>query len=132
MPAETREERQQRAVQRVLDSLDHLDARIDSHYARERRHARRPFRAPVSVCVPNPSEPIVRPDDRNSFRAWGRSLSEAGISLLHTEPIDAPLILVGIDLPGGGRKWFQSEIVRRRPIATEGFHEFGLVFRGRA
>lgn len=112
----------------MLDTLDRLDARTEEHFVKVRETARKPFRGQVTICVPDPDDPIVRPREENCFRAWGRSLSSSGMSFIHIAPIDVPVVLVGIG--GGKTTWFQAQIVRRREM--EEFHEFGVAFRGRA
>lgn len=123
------DEKPSRAVQRVLDTLDMLDARTDEHYSRSRNARRHNWRGQVTLCIPNPDDPIVRVDESHGIPAWGRSLSETGMALIHTEPIDTPVVFVGVDT-GSGKTWFQAQIVRRREI--DGFHEFGVAFRGRS
>ena len=129
---ESYSDKQHRAAQRFLDSLDHLDQRTDSHYATVRRSTRRKYRGQVLVLVPSAAD---SPDDANPvepFRVFARSISETGISFISPFAIHAQRIYVGIELPQEGVLWFDSEVMRSREYKMEGFWEYGIAFRERA
>lgn len=119
------DEKRQRAAQRVLDTLDRLDEREGKIYDRDRQ--RRQFRSLITVSVADPDNPILKPGPENSFRAWGRSISETGLAFIHVEPIKHDAMLIRLDL-GEKPIWFRAQAVRSREFAEEGFFEFGVRF----
>ena len=44
--------KQLKAAQRVLDTLDRWDERLNGDHAKHRKHSRNPFRSMVTVLVP--------------------------------------------------------------------------------
>ncbi|MEM7813179.1 MAG: PilZ domain-containing protein [Planctomycetota bacterium] len=117
---------EQRAAERVLDTLDQLELRMDAHFARQRQHQRAQFRGRATIRIPAPgAEPI-------SFEVYSRSLSQGGLSFICPQEIHAERLLVGLHLPNGECRWFHGVIMRSREVTDEEFWEYGVAFHGRA
>jgi hypothetical protein len=121
-------ERQNRALQRILDQMDRCNTRTEQHYARLRRFERRPYRGPVTVFLPSPEQPDPPPSGRGCFTAWSYSLSQGGMGFVTPNEIDDPTVVVGVHLPDGAVRWFRGDVVRRREIPGEGFYDYGVAF----
>jgi HD-GYP domain-containing protein (c-di-GMP phosphodiesterase class II) len=128
---ETYTERQKLSVVKVLEMLDRCSSRHAKHAVENRKHDRKPFRRTVSICVPEPENPIVGFQQENAFRAVSRNVSQGGLSFIH--PAELPLadVFIGLSFTGDDVKWFQARIVRSREIEEEGFWEYGVAFRRR-
>lgn len=124
-------EKQNRAAQRVLDTLDRLESRTDTVYRDERRHERRQFRGTAEVRLPD-RDGQIDPLNPVTCRVWARCISQGGLSFIHPDRLKAQKCLVGIELPDGRQAWFQADIVRAREVPGEEFWEYGVAFRGRA
>lgn len=125
-------EKQIRAAQRVLDSLDHLDKRMASVYTKLRNHGRRHFRKLVYVVVPDPIYPCPTQDSPNFMKVWARSISQSGLSFICPLRIPVTMVMVGLPVQDGEISWFNAELVRCREFAGDGFWEYGVSFRARA
>jgi hypothetical protein len=93
------------------------------------QHPRSPVRAVINVRLAEPKGASC--EWSTPFRAIACDVSQTGLAFLHPERLEAKQILVGIDLPKDGRRWFEAEIVRRREIEGEGFWEYGVALRRR-
>ncbi|WP_417381209.1 hypothetical protein [Gimesia sp.] len=121
--------KQNRAVSRVLDTLDRMDRRTGLHYSEKRAHERKDFRGIVWISLPD-SDAI---DDQESttIKVWSRSISQSGLSFIYPFPIYRSNIMVGIPVQDSHIAWFRSEIVRQKEIQEEQFWEFGVRFVGK-
>jgi hypothetical protein len=122
-------ERQHRAVTRILDQLDRCNARTEQHYSRVRRHERKPYRGAVSVYVPTAQQPEPMPGIEGVFTAWSYSLSQGGMGFVSPNFIELHNVVVGIHLPDGQTRWFHGDVVRRRQIPNEEFYDYGVAFQ---
>ena len=92
-----------------------------------RQHPRSSVRAVINIRLPEPKGASC--EWSTPFRAIACDVSQRGLAFLHPERLEATQILLGIDLPREGRRWFEAEIVRCREIEGEGFWEYGVVLR---
>lgn len=115
-----------RAAERVLDSLDQLENRMEAHFARQRRHQRVQFRGKATVCIPVQSGKPIR------FNVHARSLSQGGMSFICPEELDAERLIIGLHLADGELRWYHAAIIRKRDVLDEDFWEYGVAFQGRA
>ncbi len=122
-------EKQNRALSRVLDSLDHLEKRMNVHYSGKRIHERKDFRGIVLISTPN-DDPFDE-CDVNTVKVWSRSISQSGLSFVYPFPIFQTEILVGVPVTDDQVSWFRSEIVRQKEIEEEKFWEYGVKFLGK-
>ncbi len=122
-------EKQNRAISRVLDTLDRIEKRTNDHFSEKRSHERKDFRGIVWICI---SDDDSSEDDAiNTIKVWSRSISQSGLSFIYPSPIYQPTIHVGVPVQGDQVTWFRSEIVRQREIQEEHFWEYGVRFRGK-
>lgn len=122
-------EKQNRALSRVLDSLDNLEKRMSVHYSGKRNHERKDFRGIVMISIPN-DDPLDE-CDVNTVKVWSRSISQSGLSFVYPFPIFQAEILVGVPVTDDQVSWFRSEIVRQKEIEEENFWEYGVKFLGK-
>ena len=120
-------QRLERAVARVLDSLDRQDERLNGHSCTQREHTRHGLRMMASVILPA-VDPQSEPQ---KLKVWVRNISPSGLSFIYPELIDSKSLVVGINNPNGSITWFNAEVMRSRK-ASEDFWEYGLAFRERA
>ena len=123
-------DKQNRAISRILDSLDRLEKRTNLHFSEKRIHDRKDFRGIVWIRIPeNPhlEEDAVLPN----IRVWSRSISQSGLSFIYPESIYSKQIEVGVSVQDNQVTWFRAEIVRQREIKEENFWEFGVRFLGK-
>jgi hypothetical protein len=118
--------RQARAALRILDSLDRCEDRLNEHYGRQRKQKRTGFRGVVTLLIPSESEGV----EPNRILAYARNVSTGGMSFIHPGPLAMTKIIVGLTFDPINAAWFDSEIVRGRPV-EDGFWEFGVAFRER-
>ncbi|QDT93203.1 hypothetical protein [Gimesia algae] len=120
--------KQNRAVLRVLDSLDRMDQRTGLHYSEKRAHERKDFRGIVWISLPDSD---VADDQETTIKVWSRSISQSGLSFIYPFPIYRNSIMVGVPVQDTHVAWFRSEIVRQKEIQEEQFWEFGVRFLGK-
>lgn len=120
-------QRVERAVARVLDSLDRQDERLNGHYAVQREHTRHGLRMMASVVLP----PKDAQSGSKRLEVWVRNISPSGMSFIYPQLINGKNLVVGINNPNGSVTWFNAEIMRSRK-AIEDFWEYGIAFRERA
>lgn len=123
-------EKQNRAISRILDSLDRLDKRMTLHYSNVRAHERKDFRGIVWISVPQEDE-LGSEESTETIKVWSRSISQSGLSFICPFPIHRDEIHVGVPVQGDHVTWFRSQIVRRKEIAEEQFWEHGVRFLGK-
>lgn len=122
-------ERQNRALQRILDQMDRCNTRTEQHYSRLRKFERRPYRGPVSVFLPSPEQLDPPLNGHGCFTAWSYSLSQGGMGFVTPNQVDDHTVVVGVHLPNGTIRWFRGDIVRRREIPGEEFFDYGVAFQ---
>ena len=117
---------QKRAAQRAISEAQRTSESVSGDV---RQRPPSPVRAVINIRLAEPEG-----DSREwstPFRAIACDVSQRGLAFLHPERLEATQILVGIDLPRDGRRWFEAEIVRCREIEGEGFWEYGVALRRR-
>ncbi|WP_298868854.1 PilZ domain-containing protein [uncultured Gimesia sp.] len=122
-------DKQNRAISRVLDTLDRLEKRTDAHFSDNRAHERKNFRGVVWIAT----DPVNRAvtDEVNAIKVWSRSISQSGLSFIYPFRIYQKLIQVGIPVQDNQVTWFRVEIVRDKEIEEEQFWEYGVRFLGK-
>jgi len=123
-------EKQNRALSRVLDTLDRLEKRTNNHYSDKRAHERKDFRGTVWFRIPDDThsdEGEVNPN----IRVWSRSISQSGLSFIYPNHILTTIIEVGVSVQDNQVTWFRAEIVRQREFEEEHFWEYGVKFLGK-
>ncbi|MCA9019249.1 MAG: hypothetical protein KDA74_03845 [Planctomycetaceae bacterium] len=78
-------EKQNRAISRVLDTLDRLEKRMNIHYSDKRAHERKDFRGIVWISVPD--QDYVEEGGVNTIKVWSRSISQSGLSFIYPQQI---------------------------------------------
>jgi len=122
-------DKQNRAISRVLDTLDRLDKITTAHYSDKRKHERKNFRGVVWInTVP---ELNSENDVFSTTKVWSRSISQSGLSFIYPSPIQQTQIQVGIPAEETQIIWFRAEIVRQREVEEEKFWEYGVKFLGK-
>lgn len=119
-------EKQNRAINRVLDTLDRIEQRTDSHFSDKRAHERKQFRGLVWISIPDGSQEF----DQARTQVWSRSISQSGLSFIYPMRIYESQIQVGVPV-GAQVTWFRAEIVRQKEIQEEHFWEYGVRFLGK-
>ncbi|MFK7779419.1 MAG: PilZ domain-containing protein [Gimesia sp.] len=122
-------ERQIRAIPRVLDSLDRLEKRTNAHYSENRIHERKNFRG--VVWIKTPLDISSDEDEISCTKVWSNSISQSGLSFIYPFQFSEKLILVGVPIQDNQVTWFRAEIVRHREIIEENFWEYGVKFLGK-
>tara|TARA_R110002167_G_scaffold192953_2_gene395614 strand:+ start:247 stop:654 length:408 start_codon:yes stop_codon:yes gene_type:complete len=121
--------KQNRAVSRILDTLDRIDQRTSLHYSEKRVHERKDFRGTVWISLPDSN--AVDEQESTTIKVWSRSISQSGLSFIYPFPIYQNNIMVGVPVQQSHIAWFRSEIVRQKEIQEEQFWEFGVRFLGK-
>lgn len=132
LSTENYSETQKRSAQRVLDSLDQLESRLQGHYAGKRRHSRVKFRGVAKICFRGPDQAVLDPATSELCVVHARSLSQSGLSFIYPGRIEEKSVLVGMELQSSELTWFVAEIVRQKEVPGEGFWEYGVKFLQRA
>ncbi len=120
-------ERQSRAINRVLDTLDRIEQRTDAHYSEKRSHERKKFRGLVWLSIPDGSQEF----DQATTQVWSRSISQSGLSFIYPMRIYETEVRVGVPVSADQVTWFRAEIVRQKEIQEEHFWEYGVRFLGK-
>ncbi len=120
-------EKQNRAINRVLDTLDRLDARTSAHYSEKRAHERKAFRGLVWLSIPDGTQEF----DQAMTKVWSRSISQSGLSFIYPMRIYETQIRVGVPVGADQVTWFRAEIVRQKEVEEEHFWEYGVRFLGK-
>ena len=121
-------ERDQRALDRVLQGLDRTQARADSVYGRVRRHDRLNYRATISITLPPPQGQDF-PGNLDSLPiGWAYSLSQGGVGFVSLQQIEAEMLSIALHLPNDRVKWMTGRVVRCREIPMERFFDYGISF----
>jgi hypothetical protein len=120
--------KQHKSAERVLDSLDHLNDRLDKHYQSQRNHERKLLRSVAIIKIPNADVA----GEFHEFRVMTHNISAGGMCFICPGLITEKKIFVGLlTSQGTASLWFNSEIMRCKEIQEEGFWEYGVAFRGR-
>jgi len=123
-------DKQNRAISRVLDTLDRLEQRTHNHYSVKRSHERKDFRGIVWIRIPETSY-SDESEVYTNIRVWSRSISQSGLSFIYPDCIYPTVIQVGVPIQDDQVTWFRAEIVRQREIEEEKFWEYGVKFLGK-
>lgn len=121
-------ERDLRALERILETLDKCEQRSEVQFARHRQHERKPYRAVVSLFEPSAACPFPLEGTENLPYGYAYSLSQGGMGFLTLESFWGPQIAVGLHLPNGTVKWKIGRVVRQRPVPNERFTDYGVAF----
>jgi hypothetical protein len=132
LSAENYSKAQQSALERALDLLDRVDARMEGGSTSSGRYQRHPLRELVTIIVPRPGDVLLDVHAANALRVWGHSISRRGLSFVCLEPIAQTRIILGIAPHDKSPNWYWGEIIRIRKIPEESCWEHGVAFRGRA
>ncbi len=122
-------DKQNRAISRILDTLDRLEKRTNAHFSENRAHERKDFRGVVWITTPPDNCSVT--DEVNAIKVWSRSISQSGLSFIYPFRIYHKLIQVGIPVQDNQVTWFRAEIVRDKEIEEEQFWEYGVRFLGK-
>ena len=120
-------DKQNRAINRVLDTLDRLEARTSAHYSEKRSHERKDFRGLIWLSIADVNQEF----DRATTKVWSRSISQSGLSFIYPMRIYETQIRVGVPVGPDQVTWFRAEIVRHREVEEEHFWEYGVRFLGK-
>lgn len=123
-------DKQNRAITRILDTLDRLERRTNLHYSDKRKHERKDFRGIVWIRIPQNTR-SEEEDDTSDIRVWSRSLSQSGLSFIYPYNIYPNQIEVGVPVQNHQVTWFRAEVVRQKEIGEENFWEYGVKFLGK-
>lgn len=139
-----RTHRLERSAQRVMDSLDRQDERLNQHYSTQRKHERHELRTMAIVVLPRIDAPVengptttvasqqpATPAEPEQLQVWVRNISPTGLSFIYPQEFAHKKLVVGLNPTPGSTTWFHAEVVRARK-AIEGFWEYGVAFRERA
>ena len=121
----TLETKVSRDALRVLDSLDRWDAKFRGIPVERRRHQRVPYRALVTVYVPDfgPESALFR----TALDTWARNLSQGGLSFLFPERLQAKHVVISLNPQSDEPTSFRAEILRTRQV-SHGLWEHAVVF----
>lgn len=140
----SRTQRLERTAQRVMDSLDRQDERLNQHYSVQRKHARHELRTTGVVVLPAIPKPVKAAAEKaeaeeqsapaaepEQLQVWIRNISPTGLSFVYPQEFPHKKMVVGINPNPGSTAWFHADVMRVRKV-IEGFWEYGLAFRERA
>lgn len=118
------DERQQRAVARVVEKLSYSGNRTLKHYSQSRNHERKKFGALVDLEAPasRPGECI------RAVSVFAYDISRGGIGLIAPFEFKSEYVRIGMILPNDQRRWKYGRVVRRRAIPDELFWDYGIAF----
>lgn len=127
----TLSDRDQRALERILDGFEKVLSRADTQYSRLRKHDRKPYRGCISILSAGLSDQTPPQDVSTLPVGWTYSLSLGGVGFVCLDPIRFDEVSIGLHLPGGNIRWIAGRIVRMREIPEERFLDYGVVFASR-
>lgn len=120
-------DKQNRSINRVLDTLDRIEQRTNVHYSEKRSHERKDFRGLVWISIPEGTEE----GEFSTTKVWSRSISQSGLSFIYPQRIYETQIRVGVPVSNEQITWFRAEIVRHKEVMDEEFWEYGVRFLGK-
>jgi len=120
-------DKQNRSINRVLDTLDRIEQRTNVHYSEKRSHERKDFRGLVWISIPEGTEE----GEFSTTKVWSRSISQSGLSFIYPQRIYETQIRVGVPVSNDQVTWFRAEIVRHKEVMDEEFWEYGVRFLGK-
>ncbi|MDX1970166.1 MAG: hypothetical protein SFV23_23530 [Planctomycetaceae bacterium] len=126
----TLSDRDQRALERILDGFEKVLSRADAQYSRQRKHQRKSYRGCVSILSTGLSHQTPPQDVSTLPVGWTYSLSQGGVGLVCLDPIQFDEVLIGLHLPDGNIRWIAGRVVRKREVPEERFLDYGIVFAG--
>ena len=139
-----RTQRLERAAQRVMDSLDRQDERLNLHYSTQRKQERHELRTMAVVVLPAIAVPAENPPasvaaaqppavaiEPQRIDVWVRNVSPNGLSFIYPQEFPHKKLIVGLNPSPAATAWFHAEVMRVRK-ALDGFWEYGVAFRERA
>lgn len=128
---ETTTDREKRIAEEVLDILDRWSERLSGHHTQKREHARKRFRSPITIYVPEAETVAGECAESTTVQAYSRNISSGGIAFVYPGQLKAEKVIICLDPDGAGSHWFHAEIVRSRQVHRD-FWEFGAKFLERA
>lgn len=135
-----REQRLERSAQRVMDSLDRQDERLNQHYSVQRKHQRHEVRTTAVVVLPpmpavdfanNSAASPVAAVEAERLSVWVRNVSPTGMSFIYPQELQHKRVVVGLNPSPAATTWFHAEVMRVRKV-IDGFWEYGVAFKERA
>ncbi len=120
-------EKDQRALERVLQGFDRSETRSESMYGRVRRHGRLHYRATISFMLPPADQEFPQNLDALPV-GWAYSLSQGGIGFVSQHQVEADNLAIALHLPDDRVKWMVGRVVRCREIPSEKFIDYGVAF----
>jgi hypothetical protein len=120
--------KQQKSVERILESLDNMNDRQVTVYSRHRAYERKKIRGYALVRIVN-TDNI---EQAIEFRVYIHNVSSGGMCFICPDEIQEKDVLIGLLKPDNTPSvWFKSQIVRKKEIIEEGFWEYGVAFKSR-
>ncbi len=118
-------DRQNKAVQRILDSLEKSEERLGEHYKASRAHSRQRCHSVVEIIAE------TLEGEKITFNAYMRDVSPSGMSFVFPNELPSPDVIIAIPLGNSEKTVFRGEIVRMKEFPGEDFIEYGVKFAGR-
>ncbi len=118
-------ERQNKAVHRILESLEKREERLGEHYQAYRVHSRQNCHRVIEISVE------ALGGEKVTFTVYMGDVSPSGMSFLFPYELPSPDIIIAIPLNEKDKTLFRGEIVRMKEIPDEEFFEYGVKFNGR-
>jgi len=118
-------EKQNKAVHRIIESLEKGEDRLGDHYKASRAHSRSRCHSVVEITVETLG------GEKITFNAYMGDVSPTGMSFIFPSELPSPDIIVGIPLGNSDKTMFRGEIVRMKEFPGEDFIEYGVKFVGR-
>ena len=118
-------ERQNKAVHRILESLEKREERLGEHYRAYRSHSRQNCHRVIEISIE------ALGGEKVTFTVYMGDVSSSGMSFLFPYELPSPDIIIAIPLNDTDKTLFRGEIVRMKEIPDEEFFEYGVKFNGR-
>jgi hypothetical protein len=122
-------ETEKRRVFEALDLLDNSAQISNRQFQHKRTDGRVALRTVASICLPDPSKPIVNVKTGHLLKVLTRDVSSRGVSFVCPDELAQDQILIGLHVNERDTKWFYSNIVRTREIGDTGFWEHAALFQ---
>jgi len=110
-------------AQRVLESLDRWDERLNGHQTERRERDRAHIRGTIAIAFPESDFALAGRQESDYLRVWARNISQSGVGFIYNGIIHAEYIIARLNC-GDEEMHFQARIIRRRQL-PEDFWEYG-------